>query len=76
MLKEMTREELEKRMSEIATEVDDEEADLDALEAEAKEIKEELEERKTLELKKAEIRSKVALGEGAVVETFEEEERK
>lgn len=76
MLKEMTREDLEKRMSEIATEIDKDDANLDALEEEAKEIKEELEERKTLELKKAEIRSKVALGEGAVVETFEEEERK
>lgn len=75
MLKDMTREELEKRMSEIATEVDDEEADLDALEEEAKEIKEELEERKETESKKAEIRSRVALGEGAVIEKVEVEER-
>ena len=75
MLKEMTREELEKRMSEIATEVDDEEADLDALEEEAKGIKEELEERKEAETKKAEIRSKVALGEGAVIDKIEVEER-
>lgn len=73
MLKEMTREELEKRMSEIAVEIDDEEADLDALEEEAKEIKQELEERKTVETRKAEIRSKVALGAGSVVEKVIEE---
>ena len=73
MLKEMTREELEKRMAEIAVEVDDDEADLDALEEETKAIKEELEERKSNEMKKAEIRSRVALGEGTVVEEIIEE---
>lgn len=74
-IKTMTAEELEKRMSEIATEIDDEEADLDALEAEAKEIKEELEERKNVETKKAEIRSRVAMGEGTVVEEIKEENK-
>lgn len=76
MIKNLTVEELEKRMADIAVEVDDEEADLDKLEEEAKEIKEELEERKNAETKKAEIRSKVAIGEGSVVEKFEVEETK
>ena len=75
MLKEMTVAELEKRMADIVTEIDDEDADLDALENEAKEIKEELEERKNVELKKNEIRSKVANGEGKVERTFVEEEK-
>ena len=76
MLKDITTADLEKRMSEIATEIDDEDADLDKLEEEAKEIKEELEERKTAETKKAEIRSKVAMGEGETVDKVEVEERK
>ena len=42
-LKEMTIEELEARKAEIATLVDAEDADLDALEAEARSINEELE---------------------------------
>ena len=75
MIKEMTREELEKRMSEIATEIEDENADLDKLEEEAKEIKEELEERKNVETKKAEIRSKVAMGEGTVIDEIKEEKK-
>lgn len=75
MLKEKTVAELEKRMADIVTELDDENADLDALENEAKEIKEELEERKNVELKKNEIRSKVANGEGIVERTFVEEEK-
>ena len=75
MIKEMTSQELEKRMSEIATEIEDENADLDALEEEAKEIKSELEERKSIETKKAEIRSQVALGQvGSVIEKVEERE--
>ena len=75
MLKDKTREELEKRMSDIATELDDEGADLDALEEEVKEIKEELEERKNVETKKAEIRSRVAMGEGTVIEEIKEEKK-
>ena len=76
MLKEMQTADLEKRMSEIAVEIDDENADLDKLEEEAKEIKEELEERKNQETKKAEIRSAVAMGEGTVIDKVEIEERK
>ena len=75
-LKEMTVEQLEERMAAIPTELDNEDADLDALEAEARSIKEELEARKAEEAQKAEIRSAVAAGQGVVVETVKTEERK
>ena len=75
-LKEMTVEQLEERLAAIPAELDNEEADLDALEAEARSIKEELEARKAEEAQKAEIRSAVAAGQGVVVETVKTEERK
>lgn len=75
-LKEMTVEQLEERLSAIPAELDNEDADLDALEVEARSIKEELEARKAEEAQKAEIRSAVAAGEGVVVETIKVEERK
>jgi HK97 family phage major capsid protein len=76
-LKEMTIEQLEERKAAIAVEVDAPEADLDALEAEARSIKEELEARAAIEAEKAEIRAAVAEGAGTVVTEFEEiEERK
>lgn len=75
-LKEMTVEQLEERLSAILAELDNEDADLDALEVEARSIKEELEARKAEEAQKAEIRSAVAAGEGVVVETIKVEERK
>lgn len=65
---EMTVEELEARRAEIATEVDSDGADLDALEAEARGIREELETRKAAEAKKVELRKIVAEGAGAVLE--------
>ena len=71
-LKEMSIEELELRKSQIAVEVDTEDADLDALEAEAREINAEIEARKAEEAKKAEIRSAVAMGAGEVVVKKEE----
>lgn len=66
---EMTVAELEARRAEIAAEVDNEGADLDALETEARAIKDELETRKAAEAKKVEVRRIVAEGAGAVVET-------
>lgn len=72
----MTMEELEARRAAIATEIDAEDADLDALEAEARGIKEELEHRKEAEVKKAEVRKMVAMGAGETVETAPIEERK
>ena len=73
---EMSVEELMERRAAIATEIDAPEADLDALEAEARSINEELEARKTAETKRNEIRTAVANGEGETKETFESEERK
>lgn len=75
-LKEMTVEELEARKAAIATEVDAPEANLDELEAEARSINAELEERKAAEAKKVEVRKAVAEGAGEVIRTFEKEERK
>lgn len=75
-LKEMTIEQLEERKAAIAVEIDAPEADLDALEAEARSIKEEIEARKAEEAKKVEIRKAVAEGEGVVIKTPEVEERK
>lgn len=71
-IKDMTAEELEIRKSEIANEIDNPEADLDALEAEARSIKAELESRAAAETQKEEIRSAVASGQGKTIETMEE----
>ena len=75
-LKDMTVEELEARMAAIKADLDKDDADLDALEADARGINEELEARKAQEAQKAEIRSQVAEGAGEVKQTLEEEERK
>lgn len=74
-LKEMTIEQLEERKAAIAVELDGEGADLNALEAEVREIKTELEARKAEEAKKAEIRKSVAEGSGETVQTFPKEEK-
>lgn len=73
--KEMTVEQLEERKGQILEELDAPEADLDALEEEARGIKEELENRKAAAAKKEEIRSKVARGDGEVIEKIEQEDR-
>ena len=75
-IKEMTVEQLEERKAAIAAEIDNEDADLDALEAEARAIKEEIENRKAEEAKKVEIRAAVASGEGETTKTFKTEEKK
>ena len=72
---EMTVEQLEERKSAIVAELDNPEADLDALESEARAIKDEIEKRKDAEAKKAEIRDAVASGIGEVVQTFSKEEK-
>lgn len=74
-LNEKTIEELEARKAEIANEIESPEADLDALEEEARAIKEELESRAAAEAKRAEIRSQVAQGVGTVVQKFVEEKK-
>lgn len=72
---EMSVEELMERRAAIAVEVDAPEADLDALEAEARSINEELESRKAAETKRNEIRTAVANGKGETTKTFESEEK-
>lgn len=74
-IKEMTIEQLEERRAEIRTEVDSEDADLDALEAEARDINAELESRKAAEQKRNDIRASVASGAGTVTEKVKEVEK-
>ena len=69
-IKAATIEELEARRAEIRAELEAEDADLDALETEARSINEELEARKNAEAKRAEIRAKVAAGAGKVKDTM------
>ena len=70
--KTMTNEELEARRAAIAAELDNDDADLDALEAEVLSINEELEARKAAAAKKADIRAKVAAGAGETKKTIKE----
>lgn len=74
-IKNMTVEELEARKSAIAEELNNEGADLDALETEVRAIKAELEERAAEEAKKVEIRQTVAEVETPVIADFKEEKR-
>lgn len=75
-LRDMTVEELEARKNAIASEVETDGADLDALEEEVRAIKEELEKRAAEEAKKVEIRKKVAEAKApVVVEKVNEEKR-
>ena len=74
-LRDMTVEQLEARKNEIVASLDNEGADLDALEAEVRSIKEELESRAAEEAKKVEIRKTVAETQAPVVEKIEEEKR-
>lgn len=74
-LKDMTIDELEARKVAIVAELDNEGADLDALEAEGRAIKEELENRKAVEAQKAEIRAQVAQGAGETIESIPEERK-
>ena len=67
-----TIEELMERRTAIAAEIDAPDADLDALEAEARAINEEVENRKAAEIKRNEIRNAVAKGDGETKEKFEE----
>ena len=74
-IKNMTVEELEARKSAIAEELNNEGADLDALETEVRAIKAELEERAAEEAKRVEIRETVAKVETPVIADFKEEKR-
>lgn len=72
----MTVEELEARRLAIVEELDADGADLDALEAEARGIKAELEARKAAATKKAEIRKSVAEGAGTVINEIPKQEER
>lgn len=76
-LKDMNIEQLEERKSAIVAELDNEGADLDALEAEMKSINAEMDARAAVEAQKVEIREAVANGtvETEVIKEFKEEER-
>lgn len=74
-IKEMTVEQLEERKNAIVAELDNEGADLDALENEVRSIKEELETRAAEEATKNEIRKTVAETKAPVIAKVEEEKR-
>lgn len=75
-LREMTIEAIEERKSAIRAELEAEGADLDALEAEARSLNEEIERRKADEAKRVEIREAVAAGAGTVIQTISENEER
>ena len=75
-IKDMTIEQIEERKNAIVAELDNEGADLNALEEEMRSLNAEVEARKAAEAQKAEIRSAVAAGTvGEVVKTIVEEKR-
>lgn len=67
-IKTMTAEQLEARRLEIVAELEKDDADLNALEAEARAIKDEIENRKAAEKKRNELRSMIAGGAGKAVD--------
>lgn len=69
----MTIDQLNERRAAIAVEIDADGADLDALEAEARAINEEIEKRKAEEEKRVNIRAAVAAGAGETKNTFKED---
>lgn len=75
-MSEKTIDELMERRAAIAQEIDTEGADLDALEAEARSINEELEKRKAEKVQRDNIRAAVAQGEGETRESIKTEEKK
>ena len=75
-IKEMEMAALEARKAEIAGLIDSDDADLDALEAEVREINAEIEKRKAEAAKKEELRKAVAKGMGEVIDEKKEERKK
>ena len=74
-IKEMNMEELEARKAEIVNEIENEDADLDALETETRSINAEIESRKAEEAQKEEVRKAVVEGAGEVIAEIKEEKR-
>ena len=75
-VKDMTINELMEERSAMVTELDTEDADLDKIEARVREINAELENRKAVEAEKAEIRAKVAQGDGETTNIIQTEEKR
>lgn len=75
-IKDMTIEQMETRQAEIRAELDKDGADLNALETEARAIKDELEKRRQAAHKREELRALVAGGAGKVVDKPASTERK
>lgn len=71
---EMTIDQLLKRRSAVAVELDKDDADLDALEAEVRAINDEIENRKQAEQRKTDLRAAVANGAGEVTNKIKTEE--
>lgn len=71
----MTIDQLNERRAAIAAELDQDGADLDALESEARAINEELARRRDAEAQRAATRASVANGAGETTENFENHER-
>ena len=74
-VKDMTVEQMEARKAELAEALEAPDADLDAIEAEVRAIKDELEARKNAEAQREEIRKAVAAGAGAVVTEIKEDQK-
>lgn len=74
-MNEMTIDQLKERRESIVAELDNPEADLNALHDEMRAINAELEARKEAEAKKAEIRAAVAEGVGETIESIPEERK-
>lgn len=74
-IKTMSVEELETRLAAIPTDLEREDADLDALENEVRSINEELETRRNAAARREEIRNAVASGAGTVIETIKTEDK-
>ena len=74
-IKAMSVEELETRLAAIPTDLEREDADLDALENEVRSINEELETRRNAAARREEIRNAVANGAGTVIETIKTEDK-
>ena len=74
-IKDMNIEELEARKQEIVSEIENEGADLDALETETRSINAEIEARKAEEAQKVEVRQAVVEGAGEVIVEMKEEKR-
>lgn len=74
-MKDMSIDQLKERREAIVAELDNPEADLNALHDEMRAINAELEARKDAEAKKAEIRASVAEGAGEVIESIPEERK-